>query len=207
MAQLRKLFVTNLYETSLAAASGFEDFNADLAAVCRSLAAEDTAGRAWSRANGFGGYTSYGSLDDLVTRASVFAGLKRRLDGHVRAFAKTSAFDLRGGSLKLDSLWVSILRGQAAHSGHIHPLSVVSGTYYVAAPAGAGCLRLEDPRLPLMMATPPARADAAEELRRFVTVTPTVGALWMWESWLRHEVLAGRAKSPRISVSFNYAWR
>jgi uncharacterized protein (TIGR02466 family) len=29
----------------------------------------------------------------------------------------------------------------------------------------------------------------------------------MWESWLRHEVTANRAKAERISISFNYAWR
>jgi hypothetical protein len=29
----------------------------------------------------------------------------------------------------------------------------------------------------------------------------------MWESWLRHEVPANRAKTPRVSVSFNYGWR
>jgi uncharacterized protein (TIGR02466 family) len=207
MARIRKLFVTNLYEASLAAARDFEAFNNDLAAVCRTLAAEDKAGRAWSRANGFGGYTSYGSLNDLVRRASVFAELKRRLGRHVGAFVRTLAFDLGGGSLKLDSLWVNVLRGQSAHSGHIHPLSVVSGTYYVTVPARAGVLRLEDPRLPLAMAAPPTAADAPEEQRRFVSVTPVEGDLLMWESWLRHEVLAGRARSPRISISFNYAWR
>ena len=30
-------------------------------------------------------------------------------------------------------------------------------------PPGAGALRLEDPRLPLMMAAPPRRADAPED--------------------------------------------
>jgi hypothetical protein len=29
----------------------------------------------------------------------------------------------------------------------------------------------------------------------------------MWESWLRHEVPASRARSERISISFNYGWR
>jgi hypothetical protein len=29
----------------------------------------------------------------------------------------------------------------------------------------------------------------------------------MWESWLRHEVLPGRATAPRVSLSFNYAWQ
>jgi uncharacterized protein (TIGR02466 family) len=83
---------------------------------------------------------------------------------------------------------------------------VLSGTVYVAVPPGAGALRLEDPRLPLMMAAPPRRADAPEPARTFVTLTPAPGTLYMWESWLRHEVLPGRAKTPRVSLSFNYAW-
>jgi hypothetical protein len=29
--------------------------------------------------------------------------------------------------------------------------------------------------------------------------------LLMWESWLRHEVLAGRGKGERLSISFNFA--
>ena len=32
------------------------------------LAREDAAGRAWCRAKGYGGYTSYASLDDLPRR-------------------------------------------------------------------------------------------------------------------------------------------
>ena len=44
------------------------------------LAAEDRAGRAWCKANGYRGYTSYASLADLPQRASVFGELKRRLD-------------------------------------------------------------------------------------------------------------------------------
>jgi len=27
----------------------------------------------------------------------------------------------------------------------------------------------------------------------------------MWESWLRHEVLAGAGRGERISISFNFA--
>ena len=208
MAALRNLFVTRLYEASLAAEPGFAAFNADLAAACAMLAREDRAGRAWCKANGYGGYTSYASLDDLPTRATPFAELKKRLDRHAAAFAAELAFDLgRRGRLALDSLWVSVLKPGAAHSSHIHPLAVISGTVHVAAPPGSGGLRLEDPRLPLMMAAPPARADGPEEARRFVTLAPAPGALFLWESWLRHEVLPNRAKTERVSVSFNYAWR
>jgi len=205
---IRSLFATQLYEASLAGEAGFAAFNAELAEACEMLAAEDLAGRAWCKAHGYGGYTSYASLADLPTRASVFGELKGRLDRHAARCARLLAFDLGPrGRLKLDSLWVSMLRPGAAHSGHIHPLSVLSGVVFVAVPPGAGALRLEDPRLPLMMAAPPLREDAPEEGRRFVTLEPAEGALYMWESWLRHEVLAGRARAPRVSVSFNYAWR
>ena len=47
MADLRTLFVTQVYEASFAAERGFADFNAELEEACRMLAAEDTAGRAW----------------------------------------------------------------------------------------------------------------------------------------------------------------
>jgi uncharacterized protein (TIGR02466 family) len=204
---LRPLFATPVYEASLSTDRSFENFRLELETACRMLAAEDTAGRAWCKANGYGGYTSYASLDDLPTRASVFGELKAKLDRHAAAFAKDLAFDLKGGRLKLDSLWVNILKPGAAHSGHIHPHSVLSGAVYVATPPGSSALRLEDPRLPLMMAAPPRRADAPEEARAFVYLAPEPGTVLMWESWLRHEVPANRARTERISISFNYGWR
>jgi len=84
---------------------------------------------------------------------------------------------------------------------------VISGTAYVSVPKGASSLRLEDPRLPMMMAAPPRRADAEEAQKPFVYLQPQAGAVLMWESWLRHEVPANAAKAERISVSFNYGWR
>ena len=69
----------------------------------------------------------------------------------------------------------------------------------------AGAIRFEDPRLPLMMAAPARRSDAAQELKPFVTVQPRPGLLLMWESWLRHEVLAGSGRGERLSISFNFA--
>ncbi len=205
---MRELFSTPLYEASLAAEPGFEARNAELEQACLMLAAEDRAGRAWCRAHAYGGYTSYASLDDLPTRATAFADLKRRLDRHVASFALACAFDLGPrGRLKLDSFWVNILQTGAAHSGHVHPHSVISGTVYVSTPPGSGGLRLEDPRAPLMMAAPPRLGDAPETRRTFVTLQPAAGDLYLWESWLRHEVTRNAGRSRRISVSFNYAWK
>ena len=33
---------------------------------------------------------------------------------------------------------------------------------------------------------------------------PEPGRVFLWESWLRHEVVPGTGKGDRISVSFNY---
>lgn len=204
---LRPLFVTPIYEATLTTNRSFENFNGEILEACQELAAEDQAGRAWSREHAYGGYTSYASLDDLPTRMSVFGDLKIMLDRHAKAFAADLSLDLRGGKLRLDSMWVNILKPGAAHSGHIHPHSVISGTVYVATPPGASALKLEDPRLPLMMAAPPRLADAPEAAQSFVYLQPEPGTVYMWESWLRHEVPPNQAKTPRVSISFNYGWR
>ncbi|MBX3561533.1 MAG: hypothetical protein KF780_06925 [Sphingomonas sp.] len=196
----RALFATRFYEGAL----GDPALVAELEGACRDLAEQDEAGQRWSRAHGYRGYTSYASLNDLPLRDPRFGDLVKLLNRHVAAFAKDCAFDLGGRRLKLDSLWVNVLKPGGAHSGHIHPHSVVSGTLYVAVPPGAGALKLEDPRLPMLMAAPPRRADAPEDLKSFVYAAPAPGTVFLWESWLRHEVVPGTAKRDRISISFNY---
>lgn len=179
---------------------------AELEHSVRSLARDDDAGRRWCKKHGYRGYTSYASLDDLPRRDPAFADLKRHLDRHIVRFAATCAFDLGGRKLRLDSLWVNLLRPGGYHSAHIHPHSVVSGTLYLALPEGSGAIRFEDPRLGLMMAAPPRLSDAHDAMRTFRTVAPGVGEMLLWESWLRHEVLPHTGKGERISVSFNYRW-
>jgi uncharacterized protein (TIGR02466 family) len=196
----RSLFATRFYEGRIDDA----DLIAAVEASVRALAEDDRAGRNWSKANGYRGYTSYASLNDLPIRDPAFADLKRALDRHVAAFARDCAFDLGGRRLKLDSLWVNVLKPGGTHSGHIHPHSAVSGTAYIAVPPGSGALKLEDPRLPMLMAAPGRSEDAPEDLKPFVYAEPAVGSVFLWESWLRHEVMPNAAKSDRISVSFNY---
>ena len=196
----RNLFVTRLYQAEL----GDDALLGELAHSVRSLAADDHAGRRWSRENFYSGYTSYASLSDLPKRDPAFNDLGRQLTRHAVAFARECAFELTRKP-RLDSLWANLLKSGGQHSGHIHPNSVISGTLYVEVPKSSGAIRFEDPRLPLMMAAPPRDRDGPEELQPFVTVEPRRGLLLMWESWLRHEVLAGSGKGERLSISFNFA--
>ena len=187
----RRLFPTLLYEAEL----GDEAKIGELAHSIRSLAADDAAGARWSREHGYKGYTSYASLNDLARRDPAFAELGKLLSRHARHFAADLGWEAKP---RLDSLWVNLLKAGGHHSGHIHPHSAISGTFYVEVPPASGAIRFEDPRLPLMMAAP-ARPET------FVTVDPRRGLLLLWESWLRHEVLAGTGKGERLSISFNFA--
>lgn len=196
----RRLFVTQLYEAEITD----EAMLGELAHSIRSLAEEDESGIRWSREHHYPGYTSYASLNDLPRRDPAFADLARLLAKHASALAEECAFAL-SRKPRLDSLWANLLRGPGHHSAHIHPNSIISGTLYVEVPKGSGAIRFEDPRLPMMMAAPTRRTDAAEELQSFVTVQPRPGLLLLWESWLRHEVLPGTGRGDRLSISFNFA--
>jgi uncharacterized protein (TIGR02466 family) len=196
------IFVTPLMRQNLGTR-----LNPDLEVASLLIADEDRAGQRWAKAHGYGGYTSYASLNDLPLRAPAFADLVKKLDQAVKLFARKAQFDLDGRRLKLDSLWVNVMARDAIHAPHIHPHAVISGTYYVTVPPGSGAIRFEDPRLPLMMAAPPRRKTARLGNRSFVDVQPKPGLLLLWESWLRHGVQpnrVGRTRGRRISVSFNY---
>lgn len=200
---MRDLFATRIEELAL----GDEALRAGLERACWVLEADDAAGNEWCEREGYPGYTSYASLDDLPERFPEFAALKKQLDKAAAKFARALHWDMDGLALELDAIWVNILGEGGHHSGHIHPGSVISGTYYVCVPEGAGALKFEDPRLAMMMAAPQLSDDAPEEARRFVYAAPKEGHCLLWESWLRHEVMPSASEEARISVSFNYAVR
>lgn len=205
MSQIESLFVTRLYRAALAELGKPIDAD-ELHNSCLSIADDDEAGQAWCEKNGYPGYTSYASLTDLPWRVPIFKDLVKVLDKHVDAFVKDLQFDLGDKKIKLDSLWINILPTGGVHTSHIHPHSVISGTTYVTMPSGASALKLEDPRLPMMMAAPGRKSKARPELRSFIYVEPRAGDVVLWESWLRHEVPLNMADDERISVSFNYGW-
>ncbi len=206
MAEILSLFVTRLYRAGVNDMGKKKiDFD-ELASSCLAIAEDDQAGQRWCEKNGYPGYTSYASLNDLPWRFPVFADLEKALDRHVEVFVKDLGFDLQGKKLKCGSFWINILPEGGMHASHIHLHSVISGTAYVAMPKGASALKLEDPRLPMMMAAPVRLKKAPQQVQSFVYVTPDVGEVLMWESWLRHEVPMNMSGEERISVSFNYEW-
>jgi uncharacterized protein (TIGR02466 family) len=167
---------------------------------------DDRAGRVWSARNYPGGYTSYNSRCRLQRVSPTFAQLERNIDRHVERFAKALDFDLRGKRLEMTDCWVNVMRHGVVHGLHLHPLSTISGTYYIQVPRASAGLKIEDPRLERFMAAPPRRARARAHNRAWVTLPARAGGVVLFESWLRHEVSPNPARGERVSVSFNYGW-
>lgn len=202
---IQKFFPTPIYIGKLMAKGGTR-FNRELFKQCHLVSETDPDGHEWSLENYLNGYTSYGSITDLHLRYPDFEELAKKIAPHVRKFSRALDMDLKGGKLIMSSCWVNIMGQSASHTSHLHPISVISGTYYVSVPKDSSGLKFEDPRHSQFMAAPPKTANARLQNQTFVKITPKEGEVALWESWLRHEVPANRSKEKRISISFNFEW-
>ena len=197
---MHHLFVTRIYQKKISF-----DLK-DLTSEIKKISLVDLAGRKWSQKNYPKGYTSYGSWDQMHKMSSTFGDLQKKIDKHVNSLAKELDFDIDKKALVMNSCWVNIMPRGAQHASHIHPQSVISGTFYVDVPPRASAIKFEDPRLGLFMNAPPVKLTARKENQRFFQLSPQAGDLVLFESWLKHEVPANQSQKPRISVSFNYGW-
>jgi uncharacterized protein (TIGR02466 family) len=182
-------------------------FNREVLKECQQIREFDQDGQVWSKKNYPGGYTSYGSMDRLHEFSSTFMDLEKHVDRHVRKMAQRLDWDLGGRKLCMTDCWVNCMPHRVTHGLHLHPNSVISGTYYVKTPKGCAGLKFEDPRLSRFMAAPPAQPTVRPENQRHVTYPAQAGHVLLFESWLRHEVPANPVRFERISISFNYAWQ
>ena len=199
------LFPTYIHYTDLQR-KGAPAFNRELIKETAQIRDFDVPGQRWSRKNYPGGYTSYGSMDKLHQFSSTFVELEKKLDRHVKAFARELEYDLTDRELIMTDCWVNVMPEHTVHGLHLHPNSTISGTYYVKTPKGCSRIKFEDPRLDRMMAAPPRKPDARRENQQFIQFPAEAGKVVLFESWLRHEVASNPTKSERISISFNYNW-
>ncbi|HEX2493082.1 MAG TPA: TIGR02466 family protein [Steroidobacter sp.] len=202
---LHTYFPTLVYSARVQA-SGWRELNGRLLRECEQLQHDDEAGRRWSAKNYPGGYTSYNSASHMHQMSPTFALLEKKLNRHVLAYARSLDFDLAGRELTMTDCWVNIMPQHVAHGLHLHPLSTISGTYYVQTPKGCPGLKFEDPRLDRFMAAPPRKQNSPPERRTWVIIPAQAGNVVLFESWLRHEVPPNTRDGRRISISFNYGW-
>lgn len=200
MATVETLFPTLLYRGPLAGGSAL---NGRLLRDIDDLRARDKVGRAWSRENYRGGYTSYASLTDLHYRTPALSTFGAKMQREAERFAKALRWDLRGRELRMTDCWVNVMPANTYHTLHLHPHSVLSGTYYVSTPPGSIGLKLEDPRMAMYMNAPVRTGTGKHAL--YYEIQPKAGQFVLFESWLRHEVPPNRSEKPRVSLAFNFA--
>lgn len=180
--------------------------NKQLLREVRDLMDLDGAGKAWSKQHYRNGFTTYASANELQKFSPTFQQLERMIDQRVAAFSRALDYDLGGGKLRMTTCWVNVMQENTHHGMHLHPLSVISGTYYLRMPPGAPAIKFEDPRAAYLMHAPPRKAKSRPENKAHVKMPARPGTLVLFESWLRHEVPMHTARTPRVSVSFNYEW-
>lgn len=197
---MKTFFSTQIYQKKIS-------FDlADLTTEIQQIQNMDTVGKTWSKLNYKKGYTSYGSIDHLHQMSSTFSDLQKKIDRHVSQYLKDLDYVSTLKNLKMTNCWVNVMPKGAQHTAHIHPHSVISGTFYVSIPTGASAIKFEDPRLAQFMNAPLVKEKAKIFNRRFVTLQPNPGDVILFESWLKHEVPTNETAQPRISISFNYGW-
>ena len=130
--------------------------------------------------------------------------MERHIARHVKTFTRKLEYDLTGRELAMTDCWVNIMPRHVVHGLHLHPLSTLSGTYYVrhraGVPVSSSKIRGSTDSWRLRLASPTPRTAPGWCCRR------KRAALVLFESWLRHEVAANPLEAERISISFNYGW-
>ena len=131
-----------------------------------------------------------------------FAELEKRLEPHVKRLLKKLNWDLQGRKVKMTTCWANSMGKGTYHTLHVHPSSVLSGVYYVDVPKGSSPLKIEDPRMGLLMACPPRKRSAPRSEQNYLSIDPVAGDFLLFESWLRHEVAAAQGAKAQAKRQF-----
>jgi len=178
----------------------------ELISECDIIRRQDRQGVEWSKTHYPNGYTSYGSMDRLHELSPHFGELGKKIEKRVNNYVKSLGLKLKQGDLRLTRMWMNVMGKGCSHPFHIHPLSVVSGTFYLKTPEGSAPIKFEDPRFANFMNRPEVNRSSALELKPFVEIKPRPGDLVLFESWMKHEVPVNLRAVERQSISFNFDW-
>jgi uncharacterized protein (TIGR02466 family) len=141
------------------------------------------------------------STHDLHQRES-FAEFANIIGENTVAVANDLHWDLPKISLKIESCWAIVNGKLASNSVHNHPNSVLSGVYYLQAPANSGVISFYDPRPAAQVLVPPITEYGVVTLPK-ISYQPQAGTMLLFPSWLVHGVEMNMTPDLRVSLSFN----
>ena len=110
-------------------------------------------------------------------------------------------------NLDLANFWININKKNNYNKMHIHPSSILSGTYYAATPPQSGGIIFHNRPETSYILAELTRLGAKNT--RFTTTDqacePKAGGVLVFPGWLQHSVEENRSEEDRISISFNLA--
>ena len=110
-------------------------------------------------------------------------------------------------SLGIANFWININKKNNYNKMHIHPSSILSGTYYAATPPQSGNIIFHNrPEASYILAE--MKQIGAKESRFTATsqaFEPKAGAVLVFPGWLQHSVEENKSEQDRISIAFNLA--
>ena len=111
-------------------------------------------------------------------------------------------WDLETQLVKITSMWSIINNKDAFNEKHHHGNSALSAAYYVKAEKGAGDIVFFDPRQANVFHHPYSK-EVNNINAQVQSVTPKVGTLILFPSFLEHKVNPNLSNEERIVISFN----
>lgn len=139
----------------------------------------------------------WNSEDMAVLDQPEFAPLREA----VRAACATVLTEMGQGS-KAFSLqsWINLHDRGGFNHLHLHEGALLSGSFYLKVPPGAGDFVFRDPRPGVIHgAVKGAVANGHSDVR----LRPSTGLLVLFPCWMEHYVEVHESDEPRIAISFN----
>jgi uncharacterized protein (TIGR02466 family) len=199
---IRGLFATPVAAVELPDAAAR---NAELAEIILRRRAETPSVQA---SNAGGWHSDRDIIDWGGPRITEILGLARQVANHLTA-------DRQGKPIAPSwtmQAWANVNGPGAGNISHYHPGSFWSGTYYVddggcaENPSLGGEFEMLDPRGPGPGMYAPALKFAGDDgasVGAGETIRPRPGLLFLFPSWLFHQVRPYRGDALRISIAFN----
>ena len=107
-------------------------------------------------------------------------------------------------NLKISNMWINRNSPNSYNKEHIHPGCVFSGVYYVNVPKNSGKIKFITPAEHMVYDWPLEYFDNHNEFNSDIWWLPVEeNVLYIWPSWLKHEVTMNVSDSVRVSISFN----
>ena len=122
--------------------------------------------------------------------------ITQHVDEYIRAYGSDHKYKCFEG-------WINVGSTGTYQEFHTHPNSTISAVYYAKMPEGGGSIVFENPVEPDML---PIKGIKENNNLNFKSAkyNPDQGTLLLFRSYLRHMVMVGTNKDPRITFAFNF---